>query len=76
MIIRKLNPNISKQAKLFSTDTANIRVPIRDPTSQKLTDEFVHTYSNPMFSAYLEKRKVKRSEIWPKIHILKDPPAN
>lgn len=53
MIIRKLNPNISKQAKLFSTDTANIRVPMRDPTSQKLTDEFVHTYSNPMFSAYL-----------------------
>lgn len=53
MIIRKINLNIGKQAKFFSTDTANYRVPVRDPSTQKLTDEFIHSYSNPMFSAYL-----------------------
>jgi hypothetical protein len=65
---------ITKIRWLFGTDTLNWRVALVDPYSGKSTDYNIHRYSNTMFSAYLDKRKVRRSEIWPKIHILSDVP--
>lgn len=77
-ITRLPHPSLSSPSPLtttpplhyFSTDTINIRVPLRDPSNGRITDEFIHQYRNPMYSAYMEKRRFKRSEIWPKIHVL------
>lgn len=60
----------STQCYWFSTDMLNVRVPLVDPNTHKPTDEYIHKYENQMFSAYLHKRHLKRSEIWPKIHIV------
>ena len=54
----------------FSTDIVNVRVPLVDPSSHRPTDEYIYRYENPMFSAYMNKRHLARSEIWPKIYIM------
>jgi hypothetical protein len=54
----------------FTTDTLNWRVSMVDPATDQPTDNYVYRYHNLMYSAYLEKRRLKRSEIWPKIHII------
>lgn len=45
----------------FGSDALNVRLPIRDPSTNKLTDQYIHHYENPMFRAYMEKRKLHRS---------------
>lgn len=58
----------------FSSDTSNIRVPLVHPESHKLTDEHIYKYENKMFSAYLKKRSIPKSHIYPKIHIIDNVP--
>lgn len=82
IMMKKKLMNLRGAAKLttnvigfgFSTDILNVRVPLVDPSTHKPTDEYIYRYENPMFSAYMEKRRITRSEIWPKVEILEGTP--
>lgn len=71
MIILK---NFRQQSKyFFGTESLNIRISDKDPLSREKIDKHLDRYGH-LFRAFVLKRRLTRSEIWPKIHIIDDVP--
>ena len=57
----------------FGTESLNLRVSIKDPLTEERLDSNFDRYGH-LFRAFVLRRRLLRSEIWPKIHILEDTP--
>ena len=61
--------------RLFGTESLNLRISHRDPLTDKKIDSDLDRYGN-VLRAFVLKRRVLRSEIWPKIYIIDPVPAS
>ncbi len=66
-MIRRILGNNTKY--LFGTEALNIRISDKDPLTKERIDKHLDRYGH-LLRAFLLKRRINRSEIWPKIHII------
>lgn len=59
----------TRGVQLFGTEALNIRISDRDPLTRERLDSHLDRYGH-LFRAFVLKRRLLRSEIWPKIHII------
>ena len=70
-IIMIMIGRVSRLRCWFGTEGLNLRVCEKDPVSGEKLDGHLNRYGH-LFRAFVVKRRLVRSEIWPKIHILED----
>ena len=66
---------LARIRRTFGTEALNLRVSDRDPLSQKKVDKHLDRYGN-VLRAFVLKRRLLRSEVWPRIHIIDPVPAS
>jgi len=71
MMIQK----VGWQMRTFGTEALNVRISNRDNITDQRIDKHLHKYGH-LFRSFVIKRRILRSEIWPKIHIIDDVPAS
>jgi hypothetical protein len=59
----------------FGTEALNVRILEKDPITQERLDSHFDRYGH-IFRAFVLKRRLLRSEIWPKMHIIDDVPVS
>ena len=57
----------------FGTEALNVRIVAKDPLSDERLDSNLNRYGH-LFRAFVGKRRLLRSEIWPKMHIIDELP--
>ena len=58
----------------FGTEALNVRVSEKDPNTELRVDNNLDRYGH-LFRAFVLKRRVLRSEVWPKMHIIDREPV-
>ena len=58
----------------FGTEALNVRITDKSPTTGERLDGNLDRYGH-LFRAFVLKRRLLRSEIWPKIHIIEGVPS-
>jgi hypothetical protein len=58
-----------KQKIYFGTESLNLRITKNDPITDKPLDNHLNRYGN-LIAAFVQRRRINRAEVWPKIHII------
>lgn len=74
IIIEMIKVNTLRVARCFGTEALNLRITDKDPLTKERLDNHLDRYGH-IFRAFVLKRRLLRSEIWPKIHIIDGVPA-
>ena len=71
-MLAKITKAVSRR---FGTESLNVRISDKDPLTQERLDSHFDRYGH-LFRAFVFKRKMLRSEIWPKMHIIDGVPVS
>ena len=61
--------------RFFGTEALNVRISDRDPLTNEQLDHHLDRYGH-LLRAFVLKRRLLRSEVWPKIHIIDGVPQS
>ena len=66
---------LNRITRAFGTEALNLRVSDHDPLTHKKVDKHLDRYGN-VLRAFVLKRRLLRSEVWPRIHIIDPVPVS